>query len=105
MACGCGAHLSCSGAFVPGAAGTGLWNVDFGCLVRSLVCLVQPFWGSGTVVWVEVGLSTLLGFEGSVAVCGGFSVRTWLDHSLLGGLAWARPYFENFTVDASIFVD
>ena len=72
MACGCGAHLSCSGAFVPGAAGTGLWNVDFGCLVRSLVCLVQPFRGSGTVVWVEVGLSTLLGFEGSVACAAAF---------------------------------
>ena len=69
---GCGAHLSCSGAFVPGAAGTGLWNVDFGCLVRSLVCLVQPFRGSGTVVWVEVGLSTLLGFEGSVACAAAF---------------------------------
>ena len=52
-----------------------------------------------------LGLSTLLGPEGSLTAVGGFSVRTDAGGPP-GGVCrvGCRPCVENFTVDASIFV-
>jgi len=55
--------------------------------------------------WCGCG-GTLLGPEGSVALCwvAGFSgVALWLLAFVVGGCL-VRPYVENLTVDASIFV-
>ena len=49
-----------------------------------------------------VGLSTLLGPEGSLTFGGWLSVRT--DAGAFGCRVGFRPCVENFTVDASIFV-
>src|ERR1035437_1820588 len=64
--------------------------------------------GKWRIGWVVSG--TLLGPEGSGVFCSGFSVRALLAGVLLpfGVVALVcvgfRPYFENYTVDASIFV-
>ena len=69
-------------------------------------------WGCGKwrIGWVVLG--TLLGPEGSGVFLLGFSVRALpvgrTAPCLWGGWRWRvvgfRPYFENYTVDASIFV-
>lgn len=67
----------------------------------------------GTVRVVGVGTCTLLGPEGPGADCSGFSDLLWLVAVSLWAFSWLhrlvgcgggyRPYFENYTVDASIF--
>ena len=69
-------------------------------------------WGQGKwrIGWVVSG--TLLGPEGSGVFLPGFSVRTLSAGrtAMVVGCGWRRcvvgfrPYFENYTVDASIFV-
>ena len=51
-----------------------------------------------------MGLSTLLGPEGSLTLVCGFSVRTDAGPRLGVSGSGFRPCVENFTVDASIFV-
>ena len=61
--------------------------------------------GSGKSGWWSGGLSTLLGPEGSVAPLGGGELSSGPVPVTFGWLGRGyRPYVENFTVDASIFV-
>ena len=78
-----------------------LWNIDF-CWFAFLDCLVLPFLGVERFrVW-WVGFCTLLGFEASDF---GFVRSSAHGTFCLFCVVWFRPYFENYTVDASIFVD
>ena len=78
-----------------------LWNIDF-CWFAFLDCLVLPFLGVERFrVW-WIGFCTLLGFEASDF---GFVRSSAHETFCLFCVVWFRPYFENYTVDASIFVD
>jgi hypothetical protein len=77
------------------------WNIDIGSGPDGSNS-VRLFRGQGTVRGTRFGACTLLGPEGPDQPSGCFDSRTlFLSAGEVGGEG-DRPYFENYTVDASI---
>ena len=79
-----------------------MWNIDqlVGSVLSSQYNLRKQEWKSREG---RLDLGTLLGPEVSVVRDQNTSARTGTVAPVAGGLC-SRPYVENFTVDASIFV-
>ena len=85
--------------------GWGLWVEHLTWHQRSWFLLVRRVFGPGWRVGVcERGACTLLGPEGPDAALGWCAIFSWaFGAAAVGGGSWGcRPYFENYTVDASI---